>query len=69
MPMCVACFFMLLQVYAFGSNSSSQLAMQSTDKFPTATVMPHMANCQFVSSMGYTALLMTLLTMFVVLSD
>ena len=37
------------QVYAFGSNSSSQLAMGSTDKFLQATKMVHMANSQFVS--------------------
>ena len=36
------------EVYAFGSNSSSQLAMGSTEKFLKATVMPHMANIQLV---------------------
>ena len=36
-------------MYAFGSNSSSQLAMGSTEKLPKATPMSHMANCQVVS--------------------
>jgi hypothetical protein len=35
-------------VFAFGSNSSSQLAMGSTEKFHKATVMQHMANVQVV---------------------
>ena len=38
-------------VYAFGSNSSSQLAMGSTEKFVKATLMSHMANCQLVNSL------------------
>ena len=39
----------IAQVYAFGSNSSSQLAMGSTDKFLQATKMDHFADAQFVS--------------------
>ena len=39
-------------VYAFGSNSSSQLAMGSTEKLVKATLLPHMANCQLVRSLG-----------------
>ena len=37
------------EVHAFGSNSSSQLAMGSTEKLVTAMSLPHMANCQVVS--------------------
>lgn len=37
------------EVYAFGSNSSSQLAMRSSDKFHAATLMPHMEDVQVVS--------------------
>ena len=37
-------------MYAFGSNSSSQLAMGSTDKFLQATKMDHFADAQFVST-------------------
>ena len=37
------------EVYGFGSNSSSQLAMGGQEKVLTATHMPHMANCQVVS--------------------
>ena len=36
------------EVFAFGSNSSSQLAMGSTEKFHKATLMQHMANVQVV---------------------
>ena len=36
------------EVYAFGSNSSSQLAMGSTEKFMKASLMSHMANVQVV---------------------
>ena len=36
------------EVYAFGSNSSSQLAMGSTEKFLKASNMQHMANVQVV---------------------
>ena len=35
-------------MYAFGSNSSSQLAMGSTEKFMKASLMSHMANVQVV---------------------
>ncbi len=38
----------LSEVYAFGSNSSSQLAMRSSDKFHAATAMPHMDDAQMV---------------------
>ena len=38
------------EAYAFGSNSSSQLAMGTQEKILEATHMPHMANCQVVSS-------------------
>ena len=38
------------EAYAFGSNSSSQLAMGSEEKVLDATHVPHMANCQVVSS-------------------
>lgn len=37
------------EVYAFGSNSSSQLAMRASDKFHAATLMPHMEDVQVVS--------------------
>ena len=37
------------EAYAFGSNSSSQLAMGTQEKVLQATHMPHMANCQVVS--------------------
>lgn len=37
------------ECYAFGSNSSAQLAMGSTEKLVNATPIPHMANCQVVS--------------------
>ena len=37
------------EVYAFGSNSSSQLAMGSMEKYHKATLMTHMANIQVVS--------------------
>ena len=40
------------EVLAFGSNSSSQLAMGSTEKLMTATSLAHMANCQVVSERG-----------------
>ena len=36
------------EAYAFGSNSSSQLAMGSQEKVLKATHMPHMANSQVV---------------------
>lgn len=36
------------EAYAFGSNSSSQLAMGTQEKVLEATHMPHMANCQVV---------------------
>ena len=36
------------EVYAFGSNSSSQLAMGSAEKFLKATSMQHMSNVQVV---------------------
>ncbi len=37
-------------MYAFGSNSSSQLAMGSTEKFLKATSMQHMSNVQVVGT-------------------
>ena len=37
------------EAYAFGSNSSSQLAMGTQEKVLQATHMPRMANCQVVS--------------------
>lgn len=37
------------EAYAFGSNSSGQLAMGTQEKVLKATHMPHMANCQVVS--------------------
>jgi E3 ubiquitin-protein ligase HERC1 len=40
-------------VYAFGSNSSSQLAMGSTEKFMKATLLTHMANAQFIEAGQY----------------
>ncbi|KAL5481420.1 hypothetical protein EMCRGX_G021569 [Ephydatia muelleri] len=40
-------------VYAFGSNSSSQLAMGSTEKLVKASLLPHMANCQLVEAGQY----------------
>ena len=36
------------EAYAFGSNSSSQLAMGTQEKILDATHMPHMANSQLV---------------------
>ena len=36
------------ETYAFGSNSSSQLAMGSVEKFTKAATMQNMANCQVV---------------------
>jgi len=37
------------EAYAFGSNSSSQLAMRFIQKLVCATQMLHLANCQVVS--------------------
>ena len=37
------------EVYAFGSNSNSQLDTGSIEKFPQPTAMPHMNNAQLVS--------------------
>ena len=48
------------EVYAFGSNSSSQLAMRSSDKFHAATPMPHMDAAQMVNT-EYCLLLLLLL--------
>ena len=42
------------EVLAFGSNSSSQMAMGSTEKFHKATLMSHMANAQVVGNSHYT---------------
>ncbi len=41
------------EVYAFGSNSSHQLAMGSTEKFLKASAMVHMANVQGVSTLSH----------------
>ncbi|XP_064390094.1 probable E3 ubiquitin-protein ligase HERC1 isoform X2 [Halichondria panicea] len=45
------------EVYAFGSNSSSQLAMGSTEKFLKATSMQHMSNVQVVHAGQYCSFL------------
>lgn len=45
------------EVFAFGSNSSSQLAMGSTEKFHKATLMSHMANVQVVGTCTCTKIL------------
>lgn len=37
------------EAFAFGSNSSGQLAMGTQEKVLKATHMAHMANCQVVS--------------------
>jgi len=36
------------EVYGLGSNSNSQLALGSLEKFHTATAVSHMANAQMV---------------------
>lgn len=39
------------EVYGFGSNSSTQLAMGPREKFQTASLASHMADVQVVSKM------------------